>query len=1493
MALPGSPKQDRNGVRSALDLERKYDFSSLIGIKKAIKLNDAGLTKTNKILEDFIQATVSDIGDLQKQMDGKIETWFYEGEPTLENEPANQWPVTSYAEHQGDLYYDKLTGYAYRFLLEGDSYVWMKLSDSDVTEALAIANAASDTADSKRRVFVDVPVPPYDNGDLWFYNGEIFICQISKGEGEIYETKDFITATKYTDDTEAHKVGDELTVVKGTVLTIQENHEMFKVEIKTTVSGIGSDLEVAKTTIEANTNEIDLRVRKDGVIGAINLTEEAAKIQASKIELEGAVTMTALDSNLQDTISGYGARLSVLNNQISAKVWKQDIDDTVDDISIGSRNLIRQKDIVNFQGTTDSSAFTESGTITHTSAHAHGGFSFDSISCYEIDTEYVLSGYVTVTTGPVGNFYIYNGKKHVFKSFSIDGVKSGSPLNSGVTAFNAILDDGKKHYFELQFVTASSIPADSGANYTYIQLGKYFDEELSYTISGLKLEKGNKATDWTPAPEDTESQISELSTKHSELELSLEGFRTTVESTYATVDAVNAIDIGGVNILPDSNIKSLTAVAAPYNRYISDAGVTTQTMEFVDISDAPISEISVGIKNVISSTSNSGKNLSWRRIHLQDGETYTMSLYARCTDAEKMKFRFRWLVTNGSYVTKYVTVDMTGKWQRVSCTFTIDKSKSDADDTTDLYTIGIAGCHGTYVGTVEMCGFKMERGNKATAWSYALEDTKNELTFLSDNYTSIKQMVDEISLTVSSHTELIQQKASTSVVASISQTLTSVRADLEGFKVTVSEKYATNTSVEGQLANYSTTTEMLAEIAVTESSIMNTVSETYTSLEEFNALDIGGKNLIPNSADWNDFECPLGSTIYATDFAEVIPGEQITISYEVKSEVEYTASIGLIEYSKDGNKRSSYVWHNGTVSTEYSKLHTTVTVPTGVTYVRLGLRSTNGYVNTYRHIKIERGNKATDWTPAPEDAQAEIMEVKTIATQNADKFNWLVSGESETSFTLTDRMAELTTQLVSLNADVQVNGDMIVDGAITANKIAIGDFTNLAVINPDNYNPYPHTVTEDDSGVKWFQFGSDTKLGYYTIYMNTMSNQATFKKGDKYLFRGLVRASQATSVRVCLRALYTAGGYLNMASAFYDSVTTEAQYIEIPFEVVSLPVKPVKYYSLFLETRNTKLGILYARELSVHQMTGNVLIADGSITAEKLYVEDLSALNATIGGWKIATKYISNDALDSEGYVRRAFIQSMSAHEAEDTWVFSVQKSKELGDYEGTFSSVWRVLGSGDMYSEGLISVGGYVYAGEHISTGGYISAEDYILAQNFIRTKSYLRADDVLKVYGGTEDGSYSFIQGKLSLGTTSYNNDYTLLVSGDTKISGDLNLLGTFLGNVSTLGDVVTSEGASLNSLNSRFKWYSSSNVSSSHEYVLMDAGFYAIVLIDSLSTTVRSKPSLAILYTDGTGNGWVNFWQGTGSELYSVQYNSGRLQMVLEESRYLSMGYINLKQ
>lgn len=181
-------------------------------LSQYIKDNSAGLTEeqVNNLIKNSQVIT-----DLQNQVDGAIETWFYDGVPTLENKPASDWKTDKDKNvHLGDLYYDNKTGKAYRFAKDGNTYKWTIITDTDIAKALSDASKAQETADGKMKVFSAQPTPPYQVGDIWVnatypsdgstYKNEVLRCQTDKKTGSQFAIADWIKASKYTDDTVAN-----------------------------------------------------------------------------------------------------------------------------------------------------------------------------------------------------------------------------------------------------------------------------------------------------------------------------------------------------------------------------------------------------------------------------------------------------------------------------------------------------------------------------------------------------------------------------------------------------------------------------------------------------------------------------------------------------------------------------------------------------------------------------------------------------------------------------------------------------------------------------------------------------------------------------------------------------------------------------------------------------------------------------------------------------------------------------------------------------------------------------------------------------------------------------------------------------------------------------------------------------------------------------------------------------------------------------------------
>ena len=185
-----------------IDIKANLTIGSSIDGKdldKYIKENGGVDEETVKSLINNAQV----IKDLQNQADGAIETWFYEGEPTLNNLPAVDWTTNDIKKiHVGDLYYDQITGFAYRFTRYNDDvnpYAWNRIKDNDIVKALEAANNAQVTADGKMKIFYNTKPTDYQVGDVWILPADTII------NGVQYYKGDILTATvKSTEFNEKH-----------------------------------------------------------------------------------------------------------------------------------------------------------------------------------------------------------------------------------------------------------------------------------------------------------------------------------------------------------------------------------------------------------------------------------------------------------------------------------------------------------------------------------------------------------------------------------------------------------------------------------------------------------------------------------------------------------------------------------------------------------------------------------------------------------------------------------------------------------------------------------------------------------------------------------------------------------------------------------------------------------------------------------------------------------------------------------------------------------------------------------------------------------------------------------------------------------------------------------------------------------------------------------------------------------------------------------------
>lgn len=190
--------------------------------EKASKYTD------NSALTEFINDTYNPgMSSMTNQIDGKIETWFQT------TDPASRWLNDAMkAKHVGDMWYHttnkELRCYRQTNVTMNNvvfvNYAWALIEDSKAISAYEAASNAQDTADGKRRVFVDTPYPPYDVGDLWVDGKELRRCITSKTSSQSYNVNDWVVAVYY-DNTKTTIDGGLVT--SGTIQVAGDNNSIL------------------------------------------------------------------------------------------------------------------------------------------------------------------------------------------------------------------------------------------------------------------------------------------------------------------------------------------------------------------------------------------------------------------------------------------------------------------------------------------------------------------------------------------------------------------------------------------------------------------------------------------------------------------------------------------------------------------------------------------------------------------------------------------------------------------------------------------------------------------------------------------------------------------------------------------------------------------------------------------------------------------------------------------------------------------------------------------------------------------------------------------------------------------------------------------------------------------------------------------------------------------------------------------------------------------
>ena len=506
--------------------------------------------------------------------------------------------------------------------------------------------------------------------------------------------------------------------------------------------------------------------------------------------------------------------------------------------------------------------------------------------------------------------------------------------------------------------------------------------------------------------------------------------------------AVDNLEVGGRNLLVQKNITQGYLSTDGKGSFIGSGG-GDQTSDWIDVSGNKY--ITITLYEDFTNTNNSGRYCEYdadkncintvvynpRQKSSIIIELKATTKYIRVTAIECKTRRYK--IETGNKPTDWTPAP--------------EDTQSQIDNITEITT-----SHTTSISTMQ-----------GQISSLISEDTtiKGNYDTLLSRYNATVATVDSMKTTIGEHTTILNNQNDS--IAAVTTKANTIESNLAGTTQTISE-------VKSGLTG---TQERVTKVETSLTGLTTRVSSTETNLAN---LEIGGRNLVLRSKDFtsgDDYWYINGNYRKSIDddgFTVVsisrsgaglewnriiphafIPVEEmhrgIIVSFDFMcdkvSELDRGCICALQTYNSGGGRIGWYEsqdilsgtqcklsaplsdgkWIRVQVPFSEGDLKKTYGSSDAVAYTSVSLQLvSNGSIH-FKKVKIEYGNKATDYTEAPEDVDQQITAAETIASQTADKFNWLVkSGTNSTDFELTDRTATLVASAINMNGLVTFSG---------------------------------------------------------------------------------------------------------------------------------------------------------------------------------------------------------------------------------------------------------------------------------------------------------------------------------------------------------------------------------------------------------------------------------------------------------------------------------------
>ncbi|HGP9351877.1 TPA: tail fiber domain-containing protein [Streptococcus pneumoniae] len=463
---------------------------------------------------------------------------------------------------------------------------------------------------------------------------------------------------------------------------------------------------------------------------------------------------------------------------------------------------------------------------------------------------------------------------------------------------------------------------------------------------------------------------------------------------------IASVQVGGINLL--RNTASLLIGDRSKGCWMSASGGNGRAIS-VEVLDPPKKMIKNMIR-VIENTNGGNKDLT-QLVRLRIGEKYTISCYARIASDSpnaNVNLLFRSWANNTDLNRKFQKSISHKNWQKYSFTFTADAIENSIQ-------FGQSGA-----GIIEICAPKIESGTLATDYSEAPEDIEGQISTVESTF---KQRANSLDAGVRSLTEGLRTKVD---ISSLNVTAENIRQSVKSLETDTQNKLNQKLSQAEFEVRAGSIRQEILNATKDKADKTLVVSEAGKLREEFSKMKVGGRNLwiksktvgaviekLPENHVTGQKECyrlENNSTLtfnIEPDFSSRLY-QKVTFSAWVKYEnvvqgrnfwnvfncfkhylFRKNSETGVQsgpDYATLGMYKGSADWKYITFTYDYSEKTNFDQLKTSLRFNLEGATSGTAWVTG---IKVEIGSVATDWSPAPEDADGLITEAKATFERTA------------------------------------------------------------------------------------------------------------------------------------------------------------------------------------------------------------------------------------------------------------------------------------------------------------------------------------------------------------------------------------------------------------------------------------------------------------------------------------------------------------------------------